>query len=227
MCCIKNIIKKIPFLYNTITTCVNLFNTKKRARAYRRFGKEALQQFVNCMDKYDYRYTLAFGSILGAVREHGFIKHDLDIDTFIWYDELNPSMIEQLKEFGFALERSISIGDGKYGREDTYMYKGVNIDIFYLYPAVDRYPYCCDFVPLNSINKRMPRRIEIPITKERKLATFEGIRVYIPKNAEEICEFRYGPNYMTPDPDWHWVSAYNAIKEWSEMMNNIEETSNL
>lgn len=223
MFCIKNIIKKIPFLYKPLTNCINTITSKRRYRAYRSYGKEAIQQFVNCMDKNGFKYTLAFGSILGAIREHGFIKHDLDIDVFMWYDDFNSSIIDHLKDAGFALERTISIKEDEYGREDTFVYKGVNIDIFYLYPAIDKYPYCCDFVPQQDSRRRMPRRIEIPIARGRRQATFEGVSVYIPDNAEEICEFRYGSNYMTPDPNWHWVSAYNAVKEWPEMLDAIKE----
>ncbi|MBQ8704156.1 MAG: LicD family protein [Bacteroidales bacterium] len=221
---LKDIIKKTPFLYKPLLWVVNDVNNRKRSRAYKKYGKEALRLFVKCMDDNNYKYTLAFGSILGAVREHGFIKHDLDIDTFIWYEDYNPLMIEQLKQYGFTLDRTITIENDEYGREDTFMYKGVNIDIFYVYHAIDKYPYCCDFVSIEN-HKRLPRRIEIPLTKARKLQLFEGINVYIPENAEEICEFRYGPNYMTPDPNWHWVSSYNAIREWPEMIDKVVELS--
>ena len=222
---LKEIVKKIPFFYRWSLSGVNYITQKRRKSAYKKYGKEALRLFVDCMDENNYKYTLAFGSILGAIREHGFIKHDLDIDTFMWIEDFSPKVIEKLTVKGFVLSRSISIGSDKYGREDTFMFKGVNIDVFYLYPAIDKYPYCCDFVPLEYSIKRMPRRIEIPISKKNRYTLFEGIRVSIPDNAEEICEFRYGPNYMTPDPNWHWISAYNAIQEWPEMMEKVTEYS--
>ena len=222
---IKDAIKSIPVIYNPLVRIVNSLNKRRRSRAYKKYGREALQLFVKCMDENKFTYTLAFGSLLGDIREHGFIKHDLDIDTFIWYEDFSPSILEKLQEYGFELDRSISIESDKYGREDTLIYKGVNIDIFYLYKPIDKYPYCCDFVPLFDIHKRMPRRVEIPIDKSRKQVLFEGIPVFVPSNAEQICEFRYGPNYMTPDPNWHWVSSYNAIREWPEMMDKVVEIS--
>jgi len=217
----KELIKRIPFLYRPIVNYLNYRIKKRRAKAYRKYGKEALQLFVKCMNENGYHYTLAFGSILGAIRERGFIKHDLDIDTFMWYEDYTPEMQEKLKECGFKLACSISIDSDKYGREDTFVYMGVSIDVFYLYPAIDEYPYCCDFTPISGSKKRLPRRVEIPISKQRKSVEFEGIPVYVPINAEQICEFRYGPNYMTPDPNWHWRSEYNAIKEWPEMIDKI------
>lgn len=215
---LERVVKRMPFVYKPIVYVVGKIGLVKRKIAYRRHGKEALQLFVKCMDENNFKYTLAFGSILGAIREHGFIKHDLDIDTFVWYEDYSQEMLDKLVSVGFSLYRSIFIDSGNIGREDTLVYKGVSIDIFYLYPAIDIYPYCCDFIPLEG-NKRMPRRIEIPLSRKRKIASFEGIPVYIPDNSEEICEFRYGPDYMIPNPKWHWKSSYNAIKEWPEMID--------
>lgn len=217
----KRKIKGIHILYRLFVSVNGFWGQRRRKRAYRKHGIEALQRFVKCMDDNGYKYTLAFGTMLGAIREHGFIKHDLDVDTFVWFEDFSSEMLMKLAEEGFSLYRSISIESDRFGREDTIIYKGVHIDIFYLYPAIDKYPYCCDFVPLPN-KKRLPRRIEIPISEDRKLVKFENIDVYVPANAEEICQFRYGPNYMIPNPNWHWKSSYNAIREWPEM---IEKTS--
>ena len=217
---LKVYIKQVPWLYRSVVSFIGFWGRLRTKRSYRKHGKEALRLFVNCMETNNVHYTLAFGSILGAIREHGFIKHDLDIDIFVWYRDFSSSLIPMLEKVGFSLCRSISIDSDKYGREDTVQYKGVHIDVFYLYPAIDKYPYCCDFLPVDG-NRRLPRRVEIPVSYNRKRAVFEGINVYIPENAEQVCEFRYGPDYMTPDPNWHWRSSYNAVKEWPEM---IEKT---
>lgn len=193
---------------------------KQRIDAYHKFGLEALSKFDECMRANKLRYTLAFGSILGAIREKGFIKHDLDIDTFMWIEDFSPKIIESLQEYGFTWLYNYSIDNDKYGREDTFSYKGVNIDIFYIYPKINEYPYCCDFVSEDERKKheRLPRRIELPISKERKMVKFETLDLYVPANAEEFCEFRYGPNYMTPDPEWNWINEKSSIVEWRDKM---------
>ncbi len=193
-------------------------NERKNA-TYMQYGLETVEQFAKCMDENGFYYTLAFGSILGAIRDRGFIKHDLDIDTFLWFDENSSRVRECMKAYGFELVYEFSIDNDKYGKEETYSYKGCHIDIFYLYPAIDRYPYCCDFVEQLKWGKigRIPRRIEVPLSRERRLVPFESIELYVPSNAEEICEFRYGPHYMTPDPSWTWVGAKSDITAWPEM----------
>lgn len=199
-----------------------------RNNTFIKHGEEALQAFHNCMEDNNFKYTLAFGSILGAIREKGFIKHDMDIDTYMWIEDFNPKVIQKLQESGFKWIKSFSIDNGKYGREDTFQYKGVNVDIFYIYKEINKFPYVCDFIEQKGIKKheRLPRRIELPISKERQLVAFESIKVYIPINAKEICEFRYGPDYMVPNPSWNWVKASQSVIEWAEMIKYTKFTEN-
>ena len=194
---------------------------KEIAEAYEKYGIEAIEIFDKCMNDNKLFYTLAFGSILGAIREHGFIKHDKDIDVYMWIEDYTPKIVEELHKVGFIWKTNYSIGNDKYGREDTFEYKGVYIDIFWMYPAMDEYPYCCDFLRLEnmSVNERLPRRLEIPIIKKRRLEQFETLQLPVPINAEEICVFRYGPDYMIPNPSWNWERAKNSVVEWYEMIS--------
>ena len=119
------------------------FYKKKRNALFRKNGLNVLKTFDACMTKNNIPYTLAFGSMLGAVREHGFIKHDLDMDVAIWAEDYTPELREQLASFGFSLVHEMTVDDGQSGREETYELEGVQIDVFFIYPAVDVYPYCC------------------------------------------------------------------------------------
>ena len=192
----------------------------QKAKYFHAHALEALKAFVDCMEAGSFKYTLAFGSILGAIREHGFIKHDIDIDTSMWIDDFSPEVVTALEKAGFTWLFSNLVDEGRLGREDTFEYNGVKIDIFYFYPAIDTLPYCCDFLYMKeSKDQFMARRIEVPYTRGRKKARFEDIEVYIPENAEEICTFRYGPNYMTPDPSWNWVSERKHLVEWKDKLD--------
>lgn len=197
-----------------------------RRETYHKYGLEILERFDECMRKNNFKYMLAFGSMLGAVREHGFIKHDLDIDTWMFIEDDNDRLVPELKKYGFNLLHHYSIDNDKYGKEYTFDYKGCHIDIFFVYPAIDEYPYCTDYIQCKKINvnQRIPRRLQLPISQQIRLAKFENLELPIPNNAEEICEFRYGKDYMTPNPQWNWVEEKDNVIEWQEMIPKTTHT---
>lgn len=196
----------------------------RKQQVFQKNAREVLMLFINCMEEQEVKYTLAFGSVLGAIREHGFIKHDLDIDIAMWSDDFKPQMVDALERTGFTWLYSHKVDDGRLGREDTFVYQGVRIDVFYFYPAVNQLPYCCDFLLEQGMtsHQRLPRRVEIPYSRVRRKVDFEGMEVYVPDNAEEFCEFRYGADYMTPNPNWRWEGESEHVVEWREKIEVTE-----
>lgn len=175
-------------------------------------GIRILQLFDRCMQENSIKYTITFGTLLGAMREKGFIGHDLDIDVTVWNDQYSEQIASALKSAGFELVHAFRVEDGSIGREETYMCEGVAIDIFYIHDDGGKYPYYCVFAPIDgcpTFNQSMrthgrikARRMDIPMIKERERVPFESIELYAPTNAHEILSFIYGENYMIPDPTW-------------------------
>lgn len=193
-----------------------------------------LATFDKAMKDADIEYTLAFGSLLGAIREGGFIKHDLDIDTAIWYSDYSSLIKTTLEKYGFKLKHSFVVDEGNSAREDTYILNGVSIDIFYIYPPIDNFPYCCDFInhegeetfaeSLKQFNDKITaRRIQLPLKRGTKLVKFEKLELPIPINGEEILEFRYGPDWKTPNPHWSMTRSYNKyVTNWIEKKVRVD-----
>lgn len=208
-----------PFYYRFYKNRLN----KRSQLIMQEKGLSVLRDFHDCLTSHGIPYTLAFGTLLGAVREKGFIKHDLDIDVFMWKEFYTPEVDQILQDAGFVLSHSFYVDNGDSGLERTYEKSGVHIDVFFIYPAIDQYPYCCDFLAMeySSFSACMQyhgyvqvRRIEMPFVKERKLAKFEDIDLYIPLNAEELVAFRYGDDYMIPNPNWGVQSHNEHIIVW-------------
>ena len=189
-------------------------------------GLKVLQRFDKCMSDNGIEYTLAYGTLLGAVREIGFIKHDLDTDVFVWGDQYSPSLNAILKDAGFDLVHYFIVEDGAIGREETYMCEGVAIDIFYVFDDGGKYPYCCDFTTIDGIptfsqcmhthGRVLARKQEMPITKQRVKVPFESIELYIPKNAHDVLKCLYGADYMIPNPEWTTDSYTEYVRVWTE-----------
>ncbi len=194
-------------------------------------GLKVLQIFDKCLTENGIEYTLAFGTLLGAVREKGFIKHDLDIDVSVWGDQYTPRIAEALEAIGFKLIRTFMVEDGSFGREETYQCEGVAIDIFYIQEDGGKYPYYCGYdtigdtptfaQSMSKYGRVRARRMDIPMIRERVKTLFEGIEVYIPANAHEILRFIYGEDYMIPNASWEMDP--NRVYNWLDKMVYYKE----
>ena len=176
------------------------------------YGERILSEFDKALISNGIPYYVMFGTLLGTIREKGFIKHDLDIDTCIWNKDYSDKIQSILEANGFIRVRHFLIEDGKLGREETYTKDGVDIDIFYIYNDDDRGPYTCDFLSydpnidiyqsMNLYGRVTSRRLYLPFSYTFERAPFESIEVNIPKNSHNVLEARYGKNYMIPDPSF-------------------------
>lgn len=205
----KNRLASILFknIYHKVYT--NKLEKTKR-KNFHKYATDLLYVFDKSLKSINCNYTLAFGTLLGAIREGNFIKHDLDIDVTIKSEDYSENINKILSENGFTKIREITVDKGKFAREETYKYKGVSIDIFYLYPTnIDNLRYCCDFTSMGESWSEYiknngglkPRKITLPIGENINFE-FKNIVVQIPINYTEILEKRYGINYMKPDPNW-------------------------
>lgn len=185
---------------------------KKSLKNFHKNGYEAMRLFDKCMCDNNHPYSVAFGTLLGVIRNHDFIPHDDDIDVAMWINEFSPNLVDDLVNSGFSLHHSFSINDDKIGKELTFEYKGVLIDIFFFYQDANQQSYCCDFIfqpGCSSISESvyryggmLPRKLYIPLNESLERSTLRDIEVSIPTNYSDILTCRYGADYMIPKPGW-------------------------
>ena len=219
----KALLKPLYYPYKNLIT-------QKRNKAFRKNALKVLKEFNEVMERENLFYTLAFGTMLGAIREKGFIKHDLDIDVFMWKDD-HHNVPQVLSNAGFHLCHVFLAENGDLGREETYEKDDVTVDVFYVYPPFLLFPYTCDFGPLpgavtNEQSMRemggvLARRIEIPVSTTRVKVSFEGIELYVPENYDQFLSFRYGQDYMIPNPSWHNGDNPHII-DWDTISSTYE-----
>jgi len=109
--------------------------------------KDVLAHFVQICEKYNFKYFITYGTLIGVVRHKGFIPWDDDIDVFMPrndYDEFNRVASAELPDYLFLQNRKTDPeylgGFTKIRNSNTtfietnYMYKkmnqGIYIDIF-------------------------------------------------------------------------------------------------
>ena len=91
-------------------------------------SKENLLDFQKVLDKHEVKFGLIYGTLLGAIRENNFIKHDEDIDVYILEEDRNIFLdsLHDLESIGFVVGRYTNgllsvLRKGEY--IDIYMFK--------------------------------------------------------------------------------------------------------
>lgn len=225
-----NSVAKVPFakaLLKPFYYRYKRYLSIKRNKAYKEYALETIADFDRCMRDNSFTYTLMFGSMLGAVREKGFIAHDLDIDVAMWKEDYSEKVQSSLEKAGFKLLHRMVMDNGETAREETYVKNDVSIDLYCIYPPIDEYPYVCSkWAPVEGCVTREEsmkkygyitgKRLEMPIKKDVLYVPFESIKLPIVKNSHEVLTFYYGNDYMNPNPSWSESVDYPYRKPWPE-----------
>ena len=118
-------------LYKTAVKWINYFKEASEAKRVKKYGVETLRQADAALTECGYEMFLIFGTLLGAVRDHGFIPFDYDLDVGIVADGPTEEIHKAMKAHGLKMTRQtyIRTEKGDWITEETYNYKGVGIDL--------------------------------------------------------------------------------------------------
>ena len=145
---------------------------------------------------------MAYGTLLGAVREGDFLAHDDDVDMLIPLDastraEADPILSDlrsEIAERGWKVARP----NNQLNFHITDPETGLHIDLFPL--LVDG-----DATTLHMEKMRL-RPIATSLVLPTSELEFHGATLLAPADPEGFLAERYGPTWGTPDPfyDWPW-----------------------
>lgn len=180
-------------------TIVPIFEGAKRIDKHQ--AKENLFLFKEIMDKHKLKFLLAFGTLLGAVREHDFIDHDEDIDLIMMKSDLDKflSLLFEFRKYGFEVIRYEPRGFL------SLMRKGEYID-FYFYESYPENPalmYCCqDIFPKELLKNTAP-------------IIFLGKEFNAPVDYKKMMEISYGKDWTTPVEKFDFkISKHERFIQW-------------
>ena len=203
--------KILKYLYSNTAVKYRNYHQNKQ---FLKYGQEVLEQLDQAFVEIGIPYWLDFGTLLGAVRDYGFIEHDLDIDVGLFLNDRTEKIRDVLAQYGFTLYRQITIDEGKYGLEETYIYHGVSIDLFY-------YKKEGDIIITHGFTKKdglswektlaeyggyLIREIYLPYSGLEKIS-FLGKQYPVPKDPHLYLKSFYGENYMIKNSNWDYQRA--------------------
>ena len=149
-------------------------------------AKETLFKTKDIFDQCKMDFCLAYGTLLGAIREKDFIKCDFDVDIYVENEEELFRNLPFLESKGLRLIRAIP--------EEVYSFrlnKGCYIDVYIFRKLGFSFwgLYCYGLAETYAPKKYFKKKIDID---------FLGRTFKCPQNPEKLLEFWYGKTWRTP-----------------------------
>jgi hypothetical protein len=166
-------------------------------------------------------YWLDYGTLLGAVREQGFIGHDLDIDIGIMSQSVSPALESEMMAQGFSKIAEYKLGNSKRTVEHTYLMDYVSLDFFF-------YDQTGSHIKGYYFHSEYP--FDLAMEKNGGIDTIEVLFPYsgighipflgevfpVPRDYHKYLSSHYGPDYLEPDTDWDYIRSPHNIKKIEE-----------
>jgi len=161
------------------------------AERLQKYGVEAIREIHRLLSDARYPYFADYGTLLGIVRDNGFIKHDDDIDFSVPPDA--PSPVKYFEALSKSQKLVFCNGFEYQGRitELTYSFKGIPVDLFFsVIEDGTIYNYAYEYV--HNSPDWIPYREMRRVNGCYKARLFKGCKVIIPENFDEILTTKYG-----------------------------------
>lgn len=197
-------------VYPVFQKCWRAYAIPRRRKRLQKCGAAALERLHRLMQDHKVPYYCDYGTLIGFVRDNGFIKHDDDIDISIQPGMMKPS--EVLKIFmdaGYGYVHGFDY-EGRLMEFTVADVSGVTIDIFFPTPlsAGKVNGYQPIWEPARQYpNEKANTVIQYDFTEAIGIKTIKivGTAALIPGNYDEVLTSEYGP-WKVPDASFNTVT---------------------
>jgi len=206
---IKKILRWGPFkfFYEPLHKLYRLYSVPHRRRLLRKRGPEVLADIACIAQKHSIPVFAAYGTLLGFVREKGFIAHDEDMDFGIMPDTMTPQELLRIlleQENGFDVKFIYKYRERVI--EFKVVYKGIPMDFFFFdREDVHFISHLLFFVPGRKYvdpNANTIREVTFAAVDRLKTIKVFNIDFPVPENDIEVLQSLYGASWRTPDKKW-------------------------
>jgi hypothetical protein len=174
---------------------------------------DSIEQVLGAIKDAGVEAFLAYGTLLGAVREGALIGHDSDAD--LGYVSRHSHPVDVIRESFRLQRRLVELG------YDTYRYSGIafkvdvvesdgfrrGLDVFGGFIAEP----VGDAPPMLYLMGEIGSPFELDWIYPLGTATLEGRTLAVPARPEKLLEATYGPGWRVPDPAYHFETARPTV----------------
>ena len=224
-------VKSLPAgrrLHLVLLSCYKAIITPLRRRRLQRFGFRILGELNEVFKRNHVEYYLAFGTLLGMMREGGFIAHDDDKDLLVNSQDTKDvkKVVAMMLECGFKFKH-VLVASGKilYYTFEKY---GVSVDLWCFDRLSDNSGFYF-YLAYTNLNVKYERanqcnwyRIKQPNISLGKKIKMRGAQFMIPDNAIEMLEAFYGKGWKTPDRNWVAEDSPRKFEDMPGFAENID-----
>jgi len=204
-----------------------IFREYFRNKKFLKNGEFVLLEAKRALESANVLFWLDFGTLLGVYRDGAFLTNDLDIDLGIFLDDYSVEIENVMKKHGFKLIKEYHIDNKKYGLEQTYILKGVTIDLFY-YTVKNDIMYSHLFHHFPKLTYAESIEIKgglLPIEQYLPISSFDKISFLnhnftVPIPTDKYLSYHYGDEYKTSKP-WSYYDLENDNKNAKFLYNKI------
>lgn len=214
-------------IYPFFQKCWRAYAIPKRQKRLQKHGVSAMRRLHSLMIEKKIPYYCDYGTLIGFVRDNGFIKHDDDIDISIQPNTVKP--VDVLKIFmdaGYGFVHGFNY-EGRLLEFTVADVSGVTIDVFF--------PTELSEGKINGYQPIWDPARQYPSEKANTVIQYDfveaigvkainvlGVAVLVPGNYDEVLTSEYGP-WKVPDAKFNTVTdrihrelsgyAYRLTKE--------------
>ena len=184
--------------------------------------RAALIATLNCLDRAGLVANIAYGTLLGLVRDDDFIPHDTDID-FTIDAAISPADIYAAfaGDSDFVAYSYRDLGPHAEQRAViTFFYRSMAIDFFRMFPDPDAPEFLwCGIALCGRLLRFQHRRFGLA----RHI--FCGANVWVPDKPKQFLDEAYGPNWAVPDPFFPLWASPNLMGDFDKIGRNLAISS--
>jgi fukutin len=150
----------------------------------------------NILEKFQVKFWIQDGTLLGYYRHNDFISHDTDTDLGIDFSSFNPKCLLEILNMGFSIKHIFGYIEDSL--EIALERNGVKTDLFFHYIIGNNQYHCAflnDIIRIDYIYKKF----------NTKQIEFLNHKFPAPENELDYIKTKYGDCWIIPDKKWHWA----------------------